>query len=194
MTAVDREPDLNTDEFEAIARAAARETEGVQLEYIDGRLGVKAVPDGDHNRIFIWLLLLLMPLSPRLFLHPNQGLQVGTYRKGRARPDGVVAPVDAFVGTGEWAVPDPVVMAVEITTRDSDTNARDRVEKPNAYAQCGIPIYLLIDRDAAEVSVFSEPSEGRYEETRRYGFGRPVPLPPPLGLTLDTTPLQDWVD
>ncbi|MFC9996177.1 Uma2 family endonuclease [Nocardia sp. NPDC127526] len=194
MTAIDREPDLTTDDFEALARAAERETEGVQLEYIGGRLGVKAVPDGDHNRIFLWLMLLLMPFSPGLILHPGQGLKVATYGKGRARPDGALAPLDAFVGTDEWAPVEPVVMAVEITSRDTDTNKRDRVEKPTAYAQSKIPIYLLIDRDKAEVIVYSEPDGTRYEEARRFAFGRPVPLPAPLNITLDTTPLQDWVD
>ncbi|MFD4404020.1 hypothetical protein ACFWPH_14800 [Nocardia sp. NPDC058499] len=42
---------------------------------------------------------------PELFLSIEQGLQVEAYRKGRARPDGVLADADAFVGQGEWAAP-----------------------------------------------------------------------------------------
>lgn len=194
MTAVEEDPIL-TDEFESIARTVERETEGVQLELIGGRLGVKRVPDGDHNRILNWLLLLLMPLNPRLFLHvAGQGLAVGTYRKGRARPDGVLAPPDAFVGTGEWGLPDPVVMTVEVTSHDSDSNSRDRVDKPIAYAQAGIPIYLLIDRDSGEVVVHSRPGEERYQDVHSYAFGLEVVLPEPVGITVDTTPLLDWVD
>ncbi len=194
MTAADREPDVTTADFEALAHAAERETDGVRLEYINGRLRVQAAPDGNHNRIFLWLMLLLMPFGPDLFLHPGQGLKIETYRQGRARPDGALAPLDGFVGTDKWAPVEPVVMAVEITSRDSDTNQRDRVEKPTAYAQSKIPIYLLIDRDSAEVIVYSEPDGTRYEEARRFAFGRPAPLPAPLNITIDTTPLQDWVD
>jgi Uma2 family endonuclease len=194
MTAVEEDPIL-TAEFESIARAVERETEGVQVELIGGRLGVKRVPDGDHGRILNWLLLLLMPLSPGQFLHViGQGLAVGAYRKGRARPDGILAPLDAFVGAGEWASPESVVMTVEVTSHDSDTNLRDRVEKPVAYAQAGIPIYLLIDREAGKVVVHSQPDEDGYQDVHSYAFGREVTLPGPIGIALDTASLADWVD
>ncbi|MFI6998876.1 Uma2 family endonuclease [Nocardia sp. NPDC050175] len=194
MTAVHEDTFL-TEEFEAIARAVDREVEGMQVELIDGRLGVKRVPDGDHGRVLNWLLMLLMPLSPGLFLHViGQGLAVGPYRKGRARPDGVLAPYDAFGGAGEWASPDPVVMAVEVTSHDSGTNKRDRVEKPAAYAQAGIPIYLLIDRDAGTVVVHSQPGDDGYQDVHSYAFGREVTLPPPVGITLDTEALKDFAD
>ncbi|MEV6767634.1 Uma2 family endonuclease [Nocardia sp. NPDC051030] len=194
MTPDDQDPGLTTTEFETIAHIVERETEGVQLEYIAGRMSRKALPDGTHGRILIWLLLLLVPSSPGLFLHLGQGLRLAAYRDSRARPDGVVAPLEAFVGCGEWASPEAVVMAVEVTSRDSDTNQRDRVDKPRAYAQSGIPLYLLIDRTTAEVIVYSEPDSHRYQLESRYAFGRPVPLPKPLDITLDTAPLQDWVD
>ncbi|RJO69887.1 Uma2 family endonuclease [Nocardia panacis] len=193
MTAV-HEDQLLASEFEPIARAVERETEGLRVELIGGRLGVKAVPDGDHNRILNWLLLMLMPLSPRLFLHiAGQGLVVGAYRKGRARPDGVLAPMDAFVGYGEWAPADAVAMTIEVTSHDSDTNRRDRVEKPAAYAQSGIPIYLLIDRDAAEVVVHSRPDGGRYQDVHSYAIGLEITLPEPVGASFDSGPLKDWV-
>lgn len=87
-----------------------------------------------------------------------------------------------------------VCWRLEVTSYDSDTNQRDRVEKPSAYAASSIPMYLLIDREKAEVVFHSEPVDGRYAEVHRYAFGRPVPLPEPIGLTLDTAPLRDWVD
>ncbi|MEV0294097.1 Uma2 family endonuclease [Nocardia sp. NPDC050710] len=194
MTAVDEDLILTT-EFESIARAVDRETVGVQLELIGGRLGVKRVPDGDHGRILNWLLLLLMPLNPGLFLHViGQGLAVGPYRKGRARPDGILAPLDAFVGTGEWASPEAVVMTVEVTSHDSDTNQRDRVDKPVAYAQAGIPIYLLIDREFGKVVVHSQPDGDGYQDVHSYAFGRAVTLPEPVGITFETEPITDWID
>lgn len=193
MTTRHHDP-ITTTDFETIAEAVERSTDAVQLEYIGGRLGFKTVPDGNRNRIINWLLLLLMPLRPGLFLHPGRGIKIDGHRDSRARPDGVVAPLDAFVGYGEWAPSRDVVMAVEVTSHDSDTNKRDRVEKPAAYAEAGIPLYLLIDRDSAEIVLYSEPTAGKYQETRRYAFGRAVPLPEPIGITADTAPLQDWVD
>ncbi|WP_433662953.1 Uma2 family endonuclease [Nocardia sp. CA-128927] len=194
MTAVHEDTFL-TEEFEAIARAVAHELEGVQLEFIGGRLGVKRMPDGDHGEILNWLLLLLMPLHPKMFLHViGQGLAVGPYRKGRARPDGILAPLHAFRGAGEWASTEDVLMAVEVTSHDSDTNRRDRVDKPIAYAQAGIPIYLLIDRDAGAVVVYSQPEDNGYQDVHSYAIGLEVALPAPVGITLDTEELKDLAD
>jgi Uma2 family endonuclease len=190
MTAV-YEPGIDVGEFEALARAADRETEGVRLELIGGRLGVKTVPDGNHDWIVNWLLVLVMSLGRNLFLHQGRGLEVGSYRNGRARPDGVLAPMDAFIGAGEWASTDPVLMAVEVTSRDHDTNQRDRIDKPAAYAQADIPIYLLVDRDCEEVVVHAEPDGTRYQVVHRYAFGHAVTLPEPVATTLDTTPLVE---
>lgn len=190
MTAV-HEAGIEVEDFEEIARITDRVTEGVRLELIDGKMGGKAVPDGKHDWIINWLLALVLSLRPGYMLHQGRGLRVGAYRKGRARPDGVLAPTDAFFDEGEWASPGPVLMAVEVTSHDSDTNQRDRIEKPAAYAQAGIPVYLLVDRGSQEIVVFSEPDTMRYTVTFRYPFGHAVELPEPVGMTLDTTPLAE---
>src|SRR5688572_4322946 len=126
MTVTTDRPHLDTDDFDEVFRILARTTEGVRLELIDGKLRSKAVLDGDHGRIIQWLTRICMQARPELWLHPDQGLKVQEYRKGRARPDGSLAPSDAFVGQGEWADPDQVLMAVEVTPYDSDTDERDR--------------------------------------------------------------------
>ncbi|WP_262703717.1 MULTISPECIES: Uma2 family endonuclease [Streptomyces] len=178
--------------FEACARLAARVAEGTRWEFLNGKIGVTPRPDGDHGRIIQWLARICIQTHPDLWLH-DQGLKVETYRNGHARPDGTLAHSDAFVGQGEWADADPVLMVVEVTSYDSDTDRRDRVEKPRAYAETGIPVYLLVDREAGELTVFSEPDGVRYESTKTVPFGKPLTLPAPVGVTLDTEPLQDWV-
>ncbi|MFC9896864.1 Uma2 family endonuclease [Nocardia sp. NPDC127579] len=192
MTAV-QESLMTTEEFEELARTADRLSEGVRLEFINGKLGVKAMPDGDHSRIVQWLTRLLLRTNSGWWLHPEQGLQIHAYREGRARPDAVLADADAFVGQGEWANPDPVLMAVEVTSHDDDTDRRDRKDKPRAYADTGIPIYLLIDRDTCEVTVHSAPKGERYEQKTTVPFGATVQIPAPVGIELDTEPLKDWV-
>ncbi|MFJ9365657.1 Uma2 family endonuclease [Nocardia sp. NPDC101769] len=184
---------MTTEEFEELARAADRIAEGVRLEFINGQLGAKAMPDGDHARIIQWLIRIFVITRPELFLTPEQGLRVERYRKGRARPDGALAGADSFVGQGEWADPAPVLMVVEVTSDDQDTERRDRQEKPRAYAATGIPVYLLIDRDSCEVTVHSAPNDARYRHILTVPFGATVPLPTPVGIELDTTPLMDWV-
>ncbi|WP_039827059.1 Uma2 family endonuclease [Nocardia testacea] len=192
MTAVHEEI-MTTEEFEELARLAGRVSEGIRLEFIEGRLGAKGVADGDHGRILQWLIRMFILARPELFLSVEQGLKVDAYRKGRARPDGTLADADAFVGQGEWADPDPVLMVVEVTSRDSDTEQRDRREKPIAYAATGIPVYLLIDRESGEITVFSQPSGARYQRRVTVSIGDSVELPGPVGVTLDTEPIKAWV-
>jgi Uma2 family endonuclease len=192
MTALSDRPQMLPEEFEEFARLSAHAAEGVRLEFINGKLRAKPVPDGDHGRIIEWLMRICIQARPELWLY-DQGLKIQTYRGGHARPDGTLAPSGAFVGQGEWATTEQVLMVVEVTSYDSDTDQRDRVEKPRAYAEANLPIYLLIDRDSCEVTIHSEPDGVRYERLQTLPFGKTVALPEPVNLTLDTEPLKDWI-
>ncbi|WP_031077948.1 Uma2 family endonuclease [Streptomyces sp. NRRL WC-3742] len=192
MTAISDRPQIPLEEFEDLARYVTRNLEGVRPEFINGSLGAKPVPDGDHGRIIEWLMRICIQARPELWVY-DQGLRVQTYRTGHARPDGVLAPSGHFEGQGEWADAGGVLMVVEVTSYDSDTDRRDRVEKPRAYSETGIPVYLLIDRDSAEVVVHSDPAGVRYETVRTLPFGKTVHLPDPVGIPLDTEPLKSWV-
>ncbi|MFJ7997967.1 Uma2 family endonuclease [Streptomyces sp. NPDC096310] len=193
MTVIDYESQIHPEEFDEATAIMARTITSIRLELIDGKIRSRVVPDGDHGRIVQWLTRICMQSRPELWLHPDQGLKAQTYRKGRARPDASLAPTDAFVGQGEWADPAPVLMTVEVTSYDSDTDNRDRVEKPRAYAQTDIPVYLLIDRDNCVVTVHSEPDGVRYETIHTVPFGKEITLPEPVGITLETEQLKDWV-
>jgi Uma2 family endonuclease len=183
---------MSQEDFEEMARHAIRTNEAVRLEFIGGKLGVKGMPDGAHGRIVAWLMQRCIQADRGWWLYPDQGLRVETYRRGNARPDGVLVPIDTFVAEGEWAATDHVLMVVEVTSGDSDTNSRDRDEKPRAYAESAIPVYLLIDRDTCEVKVHSQPDGVRYEQVVTVPFGKTVGLPDPVGIELDTEPLKEW--
>ncbi|MGC9500610.1 Uma2 family endonuclease [Streptomyces sp. WG7] len=183
---------MSVDEFETIASAAP---ETVTLEFIDGRIEVKPMTDGDHNTIVSWLAKRCMQARPDVDLYGTQGLRVDAYRQSRARPDAVLAPEAHFAGHGEWADPAGALMVVEVTSYDSDTDRRSRHEKPAAYGQAGIPLYLLIDRDSGTVTVRSSPDRrvGGYRSIRVAKFGETVPLPDPVGIELDTEILKTYV-
>ncbi|WP_327362385.1 Uma2 family endonuclease [Streptomyces sp. NBC_01296] len=186
-----KRPQMSLDDFEALERGAP---ETVTLEFIAGTLEVKPVPDGDHGAIFMWLLRQCMQHRPELDLHPEQGLKVEQYRTGRARSDGVLAPVAHFAGQGEWADTAGVLMVVEVTSHDSDTDSRDRNEKRDGYAAAGIPVYLLIDRERHSLTVYSEPAEGKYGDDPAFAYGEMVEIPAPVGITLDTEALKEFTD
>ncbi|MGW1877805.1 Uma2 family endonuclease [Streptomyces sp. NPDC001975] len=187
---------LSVDVFERIAEFAAREDETVGFEFIGGRIGVKKVTNGSHGEIAMWLVFHCKQARPDLTLNPTgRGLKVEAYRRGRAKPDAVLAPTGHFNGKGDWAGPEGVLMAVEITSYDSDTHNRDRVEKPKAYAEAGIPVYLLIDRDALSILVHSDPDpEDGYRDIHVVKLGAKVTLPDPVGIELDTEELRDYLD
>ncbi|WP_328553930.1 Uma2 family endonuclease [Streptomyces sp. NBC_00358] len=185
------QPQMLVEEFEELARHAP---ESARLEFLNGKIGVKPMPDGNHAQIVAWLLKRCMQYRPDLFLFPEQGLQVQAYRNGRARPDGALAPEEYFAGKGEWSEPSGVLMVVEVTSRDRDTDRRDRIEKPDGYAGAGIPVYLLVDRDAGSVTVHCDPEGGVYRSLTTRAFGAVIELPDPVGFTLDTQKLKDFAD
>lgn len=182
---------LDVDEFEELA-ALAPET--VRLEYINGKVVVKAMPDGNHREIFVWLQEQCIQHRPDLRVYGESGVKTEAYRKGRARTDGAVARKGHFKGHGEWSASNGILMVVEITSHDRDTNQRDRIDKPIGYAAVGIPLYLLIDRDNETLVVYSEPKDSRYQQTLSHPWGTPVELPDPVGFTLDTEELKDYAD
>jgi Uma2 family endonuclease len=191
----ERTVQMSVEEFERIASLVENESDAVRLEFINGRIGIKGMTDGDHSEIIRWLQRRCMQARTDLWLYAGGelGMQVETYRKGRAKPDAVLAPEETFAGQGDWANPDGVLMTVEVTSYDSDTDRRDRKEKPAAYAATGIPFYLLIDRDDCTVTVHSDPATDGYRTATTVKFGATLTLPDPIGIELDTEELKKYV-
>lgn len=183
---------MTVDEFEELDRAGQRISEGLRLEYLSGLLAAKARPDANHARIVQWLARFLVPRRSELWLFADRGLRAGRGGGSRVRPDAILAPASAFAGEGEWSDPQPVFMTIEITSRAQHTELRDRLDKPFLYAATGIPLYLMIDRGAGEVHVFSEPEDGRYGAKETVPFGTDLEIPEPLGVILATDPLAEW--
>ncbi len=184
-------PQMPVEDFEELAH---KEPESVWLEFINGKLEVKPTPDGNHGEIVVWLMEQCMRQRPGFALYPGRGLQVGARRTGRARPDGAFAPEEHFVGHGEWSDPSGVLMTVEITSNDPDTDYRDRVEKPDVYAAAGIPLYLLVDRGRRAVTVHEEPEDGEYRSITTRPFRARVEIPAPVGIVLETEELKKFAD
>ncbi|KJY26571.1 MULTISPECIES: Uma2 family endonuclease [Streptomyces] len=182
-------PQMSLKDFETLARRAP---ETVTLEFINGKLEVKSVPDGDHDEIIMWVADQCMAHRPDLRLYRERGLRTEQYRNGRARPDGALAPQRHFAGHGEWSDPAGVLMTVEVTSHDHDTEARDRQEKRDGYAQADIPVFLLIDRDSDTITVYSQPENGRYRRRESCPYGETIALPEPVGFSLDTEALKDY--
>jgi Uma2 family endonuclease len=177
---------VSVEEFEELAD---RMPAAFTAELVNGRVIVVPAPVGDHNEDVQSVADQIYAAKPELRLYQEPGLEIGSYRTGRARPDGAVARRGHFRGQPSWADPSGILLVLEVTSgRHADAEV-DRVEKRDAYAATGIPVYLLIDRHRRQVTAHWAPSDGRYTHESSTVFGEKLPLPEPFGFDLDTTEL-----
>jgi Uma2 family endonuclease len=110
-------------------------------------------------------------------------------------------------GSGRFYVPDVVVVHPSARTKDDERNAialmvevtspsspdtvlNDRETKPRQYAKAGIPLYLLVDQELAEWTLYAL-AEGwqRYQVAANGKYEERVTLPAPFGFEITTA---DW--
>ncbi len=68
--------------------------------------------------------------------------------------------------------------------RGNDPDHRDAARRCHAWG--AVPLHLLVDRDTSTVTLFSDPEDGEYPRRDLAPFGKPLPLPEPFGLDLET--------
>lgn len=163
--------------------------EGFRAELIEGEIVVTPPPDGDHEN-YIELVVHQVYRRSRTDMQfsGNKGLKLksgGACPKNHAIPDGTFAPRERhlFQGAEPWMPCDGVALVVEVT---SSKPQADREAKRHCYARGGIPLYLLIDREASSVTLFSDPEGDDYREHCTRPFGKAVALPEPFAFDLET--------
>ncbi len=155
--------------------------EGYRAELIEGEIVVSPPPDGDHEDIVSELNRQVLRQSA-VELH-SSGTKGVLTPSGRFIPDSTIGPRRLFRGRDPWMSPDGVSMVVEVTSTRPD---KDREAKRRGYAAAGIPLYLLVDRTADQVVLYSEPREDDYRAEIRVPVGKALDLPEPFAFTLDT--------
>jgi Uma2 family endonuclease len=191
MTAMAHEP-LSQEDVLLEGFLALDTPEGFRAELIEGEIVVTPPPDGDHED-YIGLIVNQVIRRSRTDMQfsGNKGLKLrrgGECPKDHVVPDGTFAPVELrlYRGADSWMPCDGVAMVMEVTSTKPQA---DREAKRRCYARAGIPLYLLVDRDTAQVTVFSEPKDDDYREHCARPFGKPVTLPEPFAFDLDTADL-----
>ncbi|MFF4169695.1 Uma2 family endonuclease [Streptomyces sp. NPDC001744] len=180
----DREGASVQETFELFSALAPK---GWRVELIEGEIHVVPPANGEHEEIVTEVVEQVIARRVDKALRNFTGIGLvlpGTADPVRVIPDLVVAPKGSFDDQREWHAPDPVLLVAEVTS--TSTAGRDRVQKIRAYARACVPLYLLIDRDAGEAAVCSGPMGDDYGHKSVHKLGTPVPLPAPLGFTLDT--------
>ncbi|MEU7059378.1 Uma2 family endonuclease [Streptomyces sp. NPDC046197] len=163
--------------------------EGFRAELIEGEIVVTPPPDGDHEDC-IGLIVSQVIRGSRTDMQfsGNKGLKLksgGGCPKNHVIPDGTFAPGELrlYRGADPWMPCDGVAMVLEVTSTKPKT---DREAKRRCYARGSIPLYLLVDRDDASVTLFSDPEHDDYRELCTRPFGKPLALPEPFAFELET--------
>ncbi|MFF5039501.1 Uma2 family endonuclease [Streptomyces nigra] len=166
--------------------------QGFRAELVEGEIVVTPPPDGDHEKYISRIVRQVIKHSRTdMDFSENKGLRL---RSGDACPENHVIPdvifaplaSDLFGGAGPWMPLDGVAMAVEVTAGNL---RKDRELKRRCYARGGVALYLLLDRDTAQTTLFGSPGKDDYREHHTRPLGRPVTLPAPFAFELETTDL-----
>ncbi len=166
--------------------------EGFRAELIEGEIVVTPPPDGDHED-YIELIVNQVYGRSRTSMQfsGNKGLKLrsgGDCPKDHVIPDGTFAPraLRLYRGADSWMPCDGVALVLEVT---STKPRADRETKRRCYARGGIPLHLLVDREGASFTLFSEPENDDYRGVCTRPFGKPLTLPEPFAFDLETTDL-----
>ncbi|MGW3956865.1 Uma2 family endonuclease [Streptomyces sp. NPDC004752] len=163
--------------------------EGFRAELIEGEIVVTPPPDGDHED-YIGLIVNQVIRRSRTDMQfsGNKGLKLeggGGCPKDHVIPDGTFAPMELrlYRGAESWMPCDGVAMVLEVTSTKPQA---DREAKRRCYARAGIPLYMLVDRDASAITLFSAPEKDDYRVHCTHPLGKLLALPEPFAFELDT--------
>lgn len=177
---------------------ADRLLESARVEYVDEGVLLLMNPPGYEHRLIVESILdsikkayYTSVTQIRWLTHPGDYQWDLPDSTGRFYvPDLVVVHPDGS-GRDKAAERAAIALVVEVTSPTSpDTVLNDRQTKPRQYAKAGVPLYLLVDQEPAEWTLFGL-AEGwqRYQVAAAGRYGEPVPLPAPLGFEI---PTADW--
>jgi Uma2 family endonuclease len=161
----------------------------LRAEIIDGNLIVSPSGPPQHARTARRLSRALIPIEDKNDWESFSG-DVDVCIEGprdTVVPDYCLAPLNAPLWGDRELLSSSLIMVAEVVSPGSVET--DRSTKPRIYAECGIPIMLIIDPVASPpaIVVLSDPEEGSYRTTTRTEMGKPVRLPSPVDFDLDTS-------
>ncbi|WP_409472448.1 Uma2 family endonuclease [Streptomyces sp. HC307] len=189
MTAMAHEP-LTQEEVLLEGFLALDTPEGFRAELIEGEIVVTPPPDGEHEHYISRIVRQVIRRSKvDMDFSGNKGLKLKSGEacpKDHAIPDVTLAPLELglFRTADSWMPCEGVAMVIEVTSTKPQT---DREAKRRCYARGGVPLYLLVDREAAMVMLFSDPDRDDYRRLLKRAFGDPLSLPDPFAFSLDTS-------
>ncbi|MFE6102841.1 Uma2 family endonuclease [Streptomyces laurentii] len=165
--------------FELFSAVAPK---GWRVELTEGEIKVVPPANGDHEEIVSEMSGQVRDQDKSMGRYTNIGLRLPDGSK--VIPDLVIAPKGSYSDREDWHATSAILLVTQITS--ASTAGRDRVQKLRGYARADIPVYLVVDRDAGEITVHSGPQYDHYTRRSVHRLGAVAPLPDPLGFAFDT--------
>jgi Uma2 family endonuclease len=194
---IDVHPDERTDhpeqrhdlerhhELEQSLRELAEKWPDRKVELIAGRIVVRELTSGAHNRIVFRLMRLLMAIASERGwdLWPHIYLFLGSQRD-RYIPDLAAVPAEPQMWGSDSVYGEDTLLVAEIVSPSSQHD--DNVVKPRECALGKVPLYLVIDTFAGKARLLSRPGDDGYAKEVAVKLGEPLDLPDPWSYSLDT--------
>ncbi len=169
---------------------ASLDIPGHRVELLDGRILVSPTASIPHSWAVQRLVVLIIGLVEEhgWAFHTNLTLHVAGTRE-RLIPDLWVTLRDAPRFDDNEIYGQGALLVTEVVSRSSRKD--DHVAKARAYAQAGVPLYLVIDPAAkpGTVTLFSDPHGDAYRRADLAQAGQSLKLPEPFGTSLDVSTL-----
>jgi len=168
--------------------------EDVEGELVDGVLVEEEMPSAVHEAVIGWLYALLrayfVPLGG--FAFPS-GLKLAvSARRGRLADISCYAPGRKPQARGAVHVPPDVL--VEVVSPAPSDERRDRIDKPDDYAQFGVKYYWIVDPELRSFEVWELGADRRYVRACSATGGTVSRVPGCEGLEVDVDALWREVD
>jgi Uma2 family endonuclease len=105
----------------------------------------------------------------------------------RYEPDLIVVPANRRLRDPSHVYANATLLVAEVVSPSSVHD--DHVVKPRNCALAGVPLYLVIDTFASRFRLLSRPGPEGYADEVTESLGKPLELPAPWNLTIDTAKL-----
>lgn len=184
--------------------------DGSRVEIVGGEIVVSPGPGVSHNSVVIAIQEAFMAAKLRDAAYPWQAVHTTDLAAFDVRdgyiPDLIILRRTDFAAAAAaqdaYLTPDVAGMVIEVTShsnaeRDRQPSLRHRKRtKWNLYARANIPFYLLVDRapSVGRAALFFDPDpvQARYDSVTTWEFGKPLRLPAPFDLTIETDTWDTW--
>ncbi|HLI38867.1 MAG TPA: Uma2 family endonuclease [Streptosporangiaceae bacterium] len=172
---------------------AAEEATGLRAEVIGGVIMMSPTPGGKHAGVIYQIRRQLEPgLPPDLVAVENTSVHKPDDPVDYSTPDLTVLAGD-FLDSDDWLA-DPAIVELAVEVVSAGNSRKDTADMPAWYAEAGIPLFLLVDPRLGTWTLYSHPSDGAYQGVLHGKYAEPIPLPAPVGMTLDTGSLPRYAD